>query len=375
MNKEVIKISLSALFADLGYQGLISLFPLLVVIELNISFEVYGVIEALSYGLGAFFGFLGGILGDRFGRKRVSVIGNLLMILMSISALPYSAILTPALFILGWWMRNFRTPPRRAMIAEVSSSSNEVKFAFGILHALDIGGGVVSVAIAVVLLYNGLSIQEIYLLSIPFFIISTLILASVNAGNKVNNEVRNLRRSLDSRVLVLSIASSLFGITSFSFGFPILTIFSRSSSDIISIASYGIFLATSALTGIIISRIAKSGVYTLAILGYGSSAIGSILMATSTTVGLLYLGSFLLGLSTGVVETLEPYLVTSFSNIRDMGTAMGLVTAGRSVGLFISNILMGFLFTISQFYAYMYSLAASITAALITILILSRRKD
>ncbi|MEM4139185.1 MAG: hypothetical protein QW250_06585, partial [Sulfolobaceae archaeon] len=290
--------------------------------------------------------------------------------LMSISALPYSEILTPLLFILGWWMRNFRTPPRRAMLSEVSSSS-ELKLAFGILHALDIGGGVASVGIMVILLNLGLSFKEIYLVSIPFFIISTVFLILVRAGNKVEIKVRS--KGISSKVLVLSIASSLFGITSFSFGFPILTIFTRSNSDIISIVSYGIFLTISATSGIIISKFTWTGVNTLAILGYGFSAVGSILMATSTTVELLYLGAFFLGLSTGVIETLEPYLVATLSKIEDMGTAMGLVSAGRSIGLFISNVLMGVLFETSQFYAYMYSLSASITAALLTILILKKK--
>jgi MFS family permease len=371
MNREVIKISLSALFADLGYQGLISLFPLLVVVELGLPAYIYGIIEALSYGLGALFGFLGGVVSDRFGRKRITILGNTLMIFMSIAALPMSQILTPTLFILGWWMRNFRTPPRRAMLGEVSSG-NELKLAFGILHALDIGGGVASVGIVVLLLNFGFSINLIYILSIPFFIISSIILLFVNAGNKKYFS-NKFKLKIDSRVLILSISSSLFGITSFSFGFPILTIFTHSSSESLSVISYGMFLAVSALAGIFISLFKSTGTKTLALLGYGSSAIGSILLGSSSKIEMLYLGSALLGFSTGVVETLEPYLVTKFSTSQELGSSMGTVVGGRSIGLLLSNITMGVLFTINQLYAYLYAFSASISAALITLIILSKK--
>nr|WP_243666676.1 hypothetical protein [Vulcanisaeta sp. JCM 16159] len=57
---EVLKISFSAFFADLGYQTAVVMFPLIFVVFLGAPMWLYGVVEAVNYGLGSFIGFLGG---------------------------------------------------------------------------------------------------------------------------------------------------------------------------------------------------------------------------------------------------------------------------------------------------------------------------
>jgi len=75
MNREVYKISFSAFFADLGYQGLISLFPILIVVHYQAPAYYYGILEALNYGLGSILGSLGEIWRYRWGRRRVASTG------------------------------------------------------------------------------------------------------------------------------------------------------------------------------------------------------------------------------------------------------------------------------------------------------------
>ena len=80
---EVLKISFSAFFADLGYQAAVVMFPLIFVIYLGAPMWLYGVAEAINYGLCSLMAFLGGLAGDRFGRRRMAVLGNAIIISVS----------------------------------------------------------------------------------------------------------------------------------------------------------------------------------------------------------------------------------------------------------------------------------------------------
>ncbi|MGC8624886.1 MAG: MFS transporter, partial [Phycisphaerae bacterium] len=117
LTRNVLLISLSACFADLGYQAVLAIFPLFLVINLHAAVWIFALATAISYGPGALFGLIGGRLGDRFGHKKVAIIGNLFIPLLSLTGLATAPISAVALFASGWWARNFRSPPRRSLLA------------------------------------------------------------------------------------------------------------------------------------------------------------------------------------------------------------------------------------------------------------------
>lgn len=368
MNKEVWKISLSAFFADLGYQGAIALLPLLLVVALKLPMYIYGIIEALNYGGGALVGLLGGYAADKYGRKKVAIVGNSLISLMSFTAIANSPVLSPLLFMAGWWSRNFRTPARRAMLVEVAREA-ERKKAFGLLHALDIGGGVASVLIMAALLQAGYGFATAYLITLPFFAASTLFLVFVKAGER-SNGLRPRPPSL--KITALALSSALFGFTYYSFGFPILSIFLHTGSDVASVLAYGLYMAVSAVVGLLVGSVKSTGYKTLAFAGYLTAAVASLMFGLGGPLQFYLAASALMGLSIGVVETLEPYIVASLSEEKEMGISMGALTAGRSFGLFASNIAMGFLFTVGELYAYLYAFVAALAAAVIVMTVVAR---
>ena len=179
LSRDTVLISLSAFFADMGYQAVTAVFPLLIVIELKQPAAIYGVLLALSYGVGSIFSMFGGRLGDRYSKKRISLIGNLLIPLMSISVLFPNIFILGALFVFGWWARYFRTPVRRAWLVEVSSPRYRSKI-FGFLHALDIGGGVIAVVYSSVMVLVGVQLRYIILVTIIPLIVSSISLALAN---------------------------------------------------------------------------------------------------------------------------------------------------------------------------------------------------
>lgn len=101
LNPDVLLICFSAFFADLGYQAVSAVFPLLVVVEMGQPAYVYGVLLSFSYGIGSVFSLLGGRLGDKHSRKTVSLIGNLFIPLMSLSVLSPNLFFVGLLFVLG----------------------------------------------------------------------------------------------------------------------------------------------------------------------------------------------------------------------------------------------------------------------------------
>jgi hypothetical protein len=65
----------------------------------------------------------------------------------------------------------------------------------------------------------------------------------------------------------------------------------------------------------------------------------------------------------GAVETFEPTLLAALAGTSDLSTSMGWLSVSRAIGQSLSNIIMGFLFTISQLDSYLYAFIASLLAA------------
>ncbi len=396
LNRNVILISLSAFFADMGYQAVTAVFAILLVVVMHEPAYIYGLLLALSFGLGSLISLIGGKLGDRFGKKPVALLGNLLIPLMSLSVLFSNLYILGAFFILGWWARYFRSPVRRAWLVEVSDPAFRSQV-FGFLHALDIGGGIVAVAYSIVFIIMGISLTEIILLTAIPLLISSFCLLS--AGTELHmNYVADRRRSeqevgpqsenstlKENRFLfrAVLISATLFGFSYYALGFPIITVSDATGSYIYGILTFGIYLGVSAISGIFLGTFrGKKPMRTLWSLGYLLAAGSSLIIGTSFAVnGLLlmyYIGAAGLGFATGSVETFEPVIIAAVSRARKVSTGMGWLSSSRALGLFFSNSIMGLIFAISVFYSYLYAAVTSFLAALILIvaeLIIIRRQS
>jgi MFS family permease len=387
INSNVLLISMSAFFADMGYQAILAGFPVFLVLVLHAPAYYLGIAYALAYGIGALFSTAGGILGDRLGRKRVAIIGNVFILILPFLSFAASAIQALSTFSAGWWARNFRSPPRRAMLSE-STTKKERPRAFGLLHALDVGGGVIAVAYLLILLYLKMSLQSIFIFTAIPISISTVCLILVKsrkynkAAKKSESKIKSKRISVKSRMRAdtlkgVLISTALFGFSSYSLGFPIITIASRAGSDLIGIFSYFVYLAFSAAAGYIIGQQARrlNIVKGLAFLGYLLAAIASAILAfyyiAAANVLLSYFAVALLGVSLGAIETFEPTIISLITSKEEQGRKQGYLTSSRSIGLFTANIGMGILYTINPSYSYVYA-AAVASAAVIILLYFGR---
>lgn len=379
LNKEVISISFSAFFADLGYQAVMAGFPVFLVLVLKAPVWVFGLAMGIAYGPGALFGLIGGILGDKLDHKRVSTFGNSLIGFLSMSGIASVLWIAILFIVLGWWARNFRTPSRRVLLARAVSEDDRSK-AFGFLHALDVGGGMLAGIYLVLLVAFGVSFSKIFLITLIPIAISTALLASVrvngtaensdydssHASVKSPNEWVPVRRTLFRAILV---ATLLYGFSSYSFGFPILTVSQKIHSSTAGLAAFIVFLGVSSVVGLLAGRYVPNNSVGLSLFGFLPAAVGSELIGISYVFGLglwvYYLAVCFLGAGLGVIETIEPTLVAKYVPEAIAGKGMGYLTGSRSLGLFLGNILLGALYLAGPFIAYTYATASAVCAVFV----------
>jgi MFS family permease len=380
LSKDAYLLCFSAFFADLGYQGVAALFPLYIVLELHKPVYWYGIITGIAFGAGSFFSFVGGLAGDRFDKKYVSIAGNTFIPLMTLSGIAHQLWLSALLFILGWWARYFRTPPRRALLVNVTAP-NERGMAFGVLHALDIAGGMFSALLALFLISLHVPISVIILCAAIPLVISTCILFPVERTTVYPDETPMRERRTDgltagmsdrALLIFLLIAATLYGFSFYNLGFPILTATNSSATTTgyeLGVLAFVIYLGMSAISGYVLGASRGSALRSLWLLGYLPSAIGSGLIGISVLLHMnelaFYLFIAILGIGMGAVETFEPTLVSSLVGTATLSRGMGYLSVSRSIGQFLSNVIMGILFSFSQSIPYFYAFVSALLATLI----------
>ena len=382
LNRNVLLISFSAFFSDMGYQTVLAVLPVLLVITLHAPVYVYGIVMGISYGFGSLLGYIGGKLADIYGSKRIAILGNALIPILSFSGIAASVYESSILFTGGWLSRNFRSPARRALISDETNDSNRGRV-FGFLNALDVGGGVVSMAVLLVLLYLKVALSLIILATaIPIAFATVLLVFVKKKGHSKSAapvKMKSERRKIDNRAYVgVIIATGLFGFSYYSLGFPILTIAQSQSSDALGFASYMLFLLAAAIFGYVIGSKKMRLIPSLSGLGYALSATGALILGLAYVYSLgfvvMYIAVIIIGMAIGTIDTLEPSLITQVKPRSERGSGMGALTASRSAGLFFGNIIMGALYYFGPFYAYAYATIAAGCAALM-LLTLGRRFD
>ncbi len=384
VTRDVLAITLSASAADLGYQSIIAGLPLLLVVELHAGTPVFALATAIGYGGGSLLAVVGGRLGDRYGHRRVALAGNAGIPLLGLIGLAVAPWQVVVLFAVGWWARNFRNPSRRAMLAEAVAPQDRGR-AFGLLNALDLGGGLLSTLGLAGLLTLGWSLRGVFLLALAPLALSTVILSLARprpgpqrgAGRPAPPPVvvpvpSAAARSVERTTLrAILIATGLFGFSFYNVGFPVLTVAEGAHALRAGVIAYAIFLGAAALVGFAIGHSRWRAVPVLGLLGYGLSAAATLALGVLSATGgpIISLGAAVavLGAAVGVIETVEPTMVASLAPSSAQGRTQGMLTGARSAGLLVGNLVMGVLYTQGPLPAYLY---ASVVAAVGAILLL-----
>ncbi len=380
---DVWAIAGSAFFADLGYQAVLAGFPLFLVLSLHLPVWEYGVASALSYGGGSVFSYVGGRLGDRYGHRRIALIGNSLIPLLALSALSTVPAIAIGLMTGGWWFRNLRSPSRRAMLTTAVPSPRDRPRAFGFLHALDVGGGALAGVYLLIAVSEHVAFRWIFLGAAVPLVLSTICLAQARVGGRPASRPVAEKSTEEKQVSppgsrALFAAAALYGFTFYSVGFPVLTV-AQGAGDKLA-AGVGAFLVlqlVSAITGYVMGpRLGQSlapQFANLGVWGYGGAGIGAALIALAAAdhlaLWVFYVGVAVIGFALGVIEILEPSAVAQLRPTREYGRGFGSLSGARGVGAFVSNLAMGLLYSVGAAYAYLYAAILALAAGAVVLLV------
>ena len=353
-------MGLVSFFTDFSTEMVISVLPLYIVKDLNLSRTILGAIEGSGELVNYIFRIPSGYLSDKIGKRKILVI---LGYGISTISKPFfifvtSFIDTITVRVADRIGKGIRTAPRDALIADSVDESSTGK-AFGIHRTLDQIGAIIGpfFAFLILELFGG-NIQYIFLLSIIPGIVSLLILIyfvkdKLTIDNKkiIGDKITffsNLRiLFIENKIFVyLVIIISIFSLGAFNYSFVLLK-----STDLgieqnfVPIIYAIINISHTAIgipAGILSDRIGKEKVL---IIGFLVFIISALLMYLSEKNDIIYIISIPLiyGLYVGISETVQRALVAKYVSENNRGTAFGFYGLIVGICLLIGNVTFGFL--------------------------------
>lgn len=377
-------------FTDFATEMVMSVLPLYIVKDLDLSRTILGAIEGSSEFVNYIFRIPSGYLSDKIGKRKILVI-----IGYSISTISKPFFIFVTTFVDTIVVRvtdrigkGIRTAPRDALIADSIDESNSGK-AFGIHRTLDQIGAIIGpfFAFLILELFGG-NFQYIFLLSIIPGIISLFILIYYvkdklfkDNGNKVRvnkitffSNLRNLFK--ENKIFVYSIIIiGVFSLGAFNYSFVLLRSADLGIQQNFVPIIYSIINITHTAigipAGILSDRIGKEKVL---IIGFLLFVISALFMYFSEKNNIIYILSIPLiyGLYVGISETVQRALISKYVSEHNRGTAFGFYGLIIGICLLIGNVTFGFLWDNYDInIALLYSLSLS-TLAIISLFIFTK---
>ena len=348
-------------FTDFSTEMVMSVLPLYIVKDLDLSRTILGAIEGSGELVSYIFRIPSGYLSDKIGKRKILVIFG-----YSISTIskPFFVFVTSFIDTITVRVadrigKGIRTAPRDALIADSVDESSTGK-AFGIHRTLDQIGAIIGpfFAFLILELFGG-NIQYIFLLSIIPGIVSLLILIyyvkdklltidnNIIIGYKITffSHLRIL--FIENKIFVyLVIIIGIFSLGAFNYSFILLK-----STDLgieqnfVPIIYAIINISHTAIgipAGILSDRIGKEKVL---IIGFLLFVISALLMYLSEKNDIIYIISIPLiyGLYVGISETVQRALVGKYVPEHNRGTAFGFYGLIIGICLLIGNVTFGFI--------------------------------
>jgi MFS family permease len=373
-------MGLVSFFTDFSTEMVMSVLPMYIVKDLDLSRTNLGAIEGSGEFVNYIFRVPSGYISDKIGKRKILVI-----IGYGISTISKPFFIFVTMFIDTITVRvadrigkGIRTAPRDALIADSVDESNTGK-AFGIHRTLDQIGAIIGplFAFLILALFGG-NIQYIFLLSIIPGIISLFILIHFVKDKIMDrkNESELVKITFFSNLKNLFIENKIFVYIVLIIGFFSLGAFNYSfvllqsldlgvEQNFVPIIYSIINITHTAIgipAGILSDKIGKGKVLIIGLLLFVMSVL---LMHFSEQNNIIYIISIPLiyGFYVGISETVQRALISKYVSENNRGTAFGFYGLIIGICLLIGNVTFGFLWDKYDInVALLYSLILSILA-------------
>jgi MFS family permease len=382
--KNVMYMGLVSFFTDFSTEMVMSVLPLYIVKDLDLSRTALGAIEGSGEFVSYIFRIPSGYISDKIRRRKILVI-----IGYGISTIskPFFIFVTNfadtiTVRVADRIGKGIRTAPRDALIADSVDELSTGK-AFGIHRTLDQIGAIIGpfFAFLVLELFGG-NIRYIFLLSIIPGIVSLVILIHFVKDKIIDRKLEgeklvkitflsNLKNLfIENKIFVyLVIIMGVFSLGAFNYSFVLLK-----SSDLgveqnfVPIIYSMINITHTAIgipAGILSDRIGKEKVV---IIGFFLFVMAALLMyfsdqSNNNNIIYIILIPLVYGLYVGISETVQRALISKYVSEHNRGTAFGFYGLIIGICLLIGNVTFGFLWdNYDVSIALLYSLSLSILA-------------
>ena len=351
-------MGLVSFFTDFSTEMVMSVLPLYIVKDLDLSRTILGAIEGSGEFVNYIFRIPSGYISDKIRKRKILVI-----IGYGISTIskPFFIFVTTfadtiTVRIIDRIGKGIRTAPRDALIVDSVDESNTGK-AFGIHRTLDQIGAIIGPLFAFLILeLLGGNIQYIFLLSIIPGVISLFILVHFvkdkiivdkKEGVKITffSNLKNL--FIENKIFVyLVIILGIFSLGAFNYSFVLLQSTDLGVEQNFVPIRYAIINITHTAigipAGILSDRIGKEK---MVIIGFLLFVISALLMYYSEQNNIFYIISIPLiyGLYVGISETVQRALISKYVSEHNRGTAFGFYGLIIGICLLIGNVAFGFL--------------------------------
>ena len=376
-------MGLVSFFTDFSTEMVMSVLPLYIVKDLDLSRTILGTIEGSGEFVNYIFRIPAGYISDKIGKRKILVI---IGYAISTISKPFFIFVTTFLDtiivrIADRIGKGIRTAPRDALIADSVDESNSGK-AFGIHRTLDQIGAIIGPLFAFLILeLFGGNIQYIFLLSIIPGIASLFILIyyvkdkfTIDDNKVMAHKITffsNLKNLfIENKIFVcLVIIIGIFSLGAFNYSFVLLKSTDLGVEQNFIPIIYSIINITHTVisipAGILSDIIRKEKVLLIGFLLFVISAL-LIYFSEKNDITYIILIPLIYGLFVGTSETVQRALVSKYVSEQNRGTAFGFYGLIIGICLLIGNVTFGFLwdnYDIST--ALFYSLTLSLLAIII----------
>ena len=353
-NRNLFALGFASFFTDMSSEMVFSLLPTFLLGLPGSGIAVLGFIEGAAEALSYIFRAVSGVFSDKYKRRKLFVLAgyglsNFVKPFLAVAALP--------IHVLGIRLSDrvgkaVRTSPRDALLAD-SVPEKRRGTAFGIHRTLDQAGAIIGPLLAsAILLLLGLSIRDVFWVSlipgaIALVIILFIVKEKVSKGTGDFHLLQGITTVLKGDFSRLLIIVGVFSLGAFNFSFILLYAMQVGVADSLIPLVYSVVnaahVAVAIPAGVLSDRIGKEKVL---LLGYGIFLLTVILLVTLTFGSL---GAFLIaifyGVYFGIIETIQRAMIPEYVQSDLKGTAYGLYYLVVGTAFFVSNVLIGFLWS------------------------------
>lgn len=374
--RNVVALGLVSFFTDLSTEMILGVLPRFVIEELKATRAALGLMEGVAEFGNYIFRVISGLVSDRLGKRKLFVFTGYLFSglakpLFSFARSWFDALTIRTLDRVG---KGVRTSPRDALISQ-SVEEREAGKAFGIHRSLDQLGAVIG-PLSTFMLIPLVGARTIFLLSfIPAalaLIVLGLFVVEITTPPLRRSIFAGAREVFKGKFLTVLACLSLFNLGAYNFSFVLvragelgIALFATPLVYmVINLAHTGIGYPS----GVLSDKIGREAVLVLGFLLFGATSLLLMSLAGSWIFALVIAVAF--GIFQGMYDTASRAVVPKYAPEELRGTAYGIYYLVVGLSFLVGISLVGYLWdSYGRYAAFSYSLATSLTSAIIIAMI------